>query len=199
MKKESLLPATPKLTMIVSLIVCIGAIVGVLGYFLTKKLAKVETRKIEMPKEVIQDEIADWQTYNTTLSTLDIYKNLDNPFSFKYPVGWKIDETKGGVAIFLEKMNENEKMWIVPSIQCNKIPQLNDQGIWCYQGDSIVDIKELCSKYGGKGGYTYKGYSYKKTCISKNNMDFITVTFPFNNKSSDVFNQILSTFKFIEK
>ena len=85
MKKESLFTTMPKLIMAVSLIVGIGAVLGMLGYFGTMSESEVvvnnEAEKKEVQdEEIIQDETTDWQTY----------RNEGRGFEIKYPSDWSI-------------------------------------------------------------------------------------------------------------
>ena len=76
MPKESLLSSMPKLILAVVLIVCVGTVMGLMGYALTKKQTRVEA-----PKEIIEDETADWKTY----------QNEKYNYTIKYPKDWPIN------------------------------------------------------------------------------------------------------------
>lgn len=86
MKKESLSLAMSKLILVVSFIVGIGAVLGVLGYVLTKQKCAVQSPPVAQKA----DEIADWKTY----------RNEEYGFEFKYPNSWielttEDDKTRG--------------------------------------------------------------------------------------------------------
>ena len=199
-----------KKVIILIIFILVITVVAVILWWPSESVVVTQYEKTQEDDDVYQN----WGTHDTTLSSLNAYKNLNNHFSVKYPDGWEIDETKGGVTIFLKEMNESQKMWIKPSIQCNKVPQFDDQGIWCYQGDGVVNIKDWCSKdnqgkiypqilsanYIIDNAYLidYKSNfgSFRKKCMTRNNKDFVVISYPINNKYSDIYNKILPTFKF---
>ncbi len=53
----------PKLILAVVLIVCVGAVMGLMGYVLTKKQVEVEAPEVKTPDEIVEDKTDDWQTY----------------------------------------------------------------------------------------------------------------------------------------
>ena len=78
MPKESLLASMPKLILAVVLIVCVGAVMGLMGYALMKK-ATVNNyqsyQDVKISEEDIKREMANWQ----------VYKYEDWGFSIKIP------------------------------------------------------------------------------------------------------------------
>ena len=63
MRKESLLSSMPKLILAVVLIVCIGAVMGLMGWALTKKQTVNDYQDVKVSKEDIERETVDWQVY----------------------------------------------------------------------------------------------------------------------------------------
>ncbi len=63
MRKESLLSSMPKLILAVVLIVCVGAVIGLMGYALIKKPTRVEAPEVKTPDEIVEIDTSDWQTY----------------------------------------------------------------------------------------------------------------------------------------
>ena len=55
MKQESLLASMPKLILVVSLIVCIGAVMGLMGWVMMKKPVEVKTPEVLKVKECIEE------------------------------------------------------------------------------------------------------------------------------------------------
>ena len=108
MKKESLLASMSKLILAVVLIVCVGAVMGLMGYALTKKVTENNYQRIKISNEDIEKETANWQ----------IYKYEDWGFSIKiHPDYTKYEEkeierlsTKLKVFVFSKN---NEKITIV--------------------------------------------------------------------------------------
>ncbi|MBU4338962.1 hypothetical protein KKB43_04785 [Patescibacteria group bacterium] len=110
MKKEQLSASMPKLIMTVSLIVCIGALLGAVGYAVKNKSVKIQQPQISPamePVASIEDEMKNWQ----------IYSKPELDFTFKYPQGWNVIqdyfyETAAGIkasnpTIILQKIGDN--------------------------------------------------------------------------------------------
>ena len=244
MKKESLSITMLKLIMTVSLIVGIGAVLGILGYFgaiekgevvinheVEKEIIQDETGKEkgevvinhEVEKEIIQDETGNWKTYNTQFPSLNLFKDLKNPFAFKYPSNWSLAETKGGIEIYSFPATKGYGIGTLPEDQFKvEIWRLdypnnpNNLGIleWCDEKLSnynssfrkkvflrkeriinnlnIAEIEFELEKS--------KSINGKFICFAgENNDNIIVLGHPLNSVHMETFNQILSTFKFIEK
>jgi len=186
MRKETLLSSMPKLILAVVLIVCIGAVVGLMGYVLTKKQTRVEAPEVKTPDEIVEDEIADWQTY----------RNEEFGFEFQYPKDWE-NVSSSHLVISQNQMIEilifpNKELsleqWVEKFFQknCEKMVIGNNENvIKCLSDDqfstnvflSLEDVKIL---------------SVSCLKISDNQSDN-------QQDCTDEINQILSTFKFIEK
>ncbi len=86
MRKESLSLTMPKLIMIVSLIVCAGAMIGVLGYLTKNKQVKIQQPQVSPatePTKSVENETADWKTY----------RNEEYGFEVKYPLEFIFNST----------------------------------------------------------------------------------------------------------
>ncbi len=80
MKKEFLLTSIAKLVMVVSLIVGIGAVVGLMGYLEMMSKNGISIDETITEEIIIQDETSDWKTYE--------WEQL----KFKYPRTWKVED-----------------------------------------------------------------------------------------------------------
>ena len=76
MRKESLLSSMPKLILAVVLIVCIGAVMGLMGWALTKKQTRVEAPEVKTPDEIVEEKKEEFKVIYPTRDTV-----------------WKIGET----------------------------------------------------------------------------------------------------------
>lgn len=75
-KPEPLGASMAKLVLVIVIIVCLGAVAGILGYALTKQKLTVQNPPIAQKA----DETADWKTYDWT------------GISFKYPPNWTAEK-----------------------------------------------------------------------------------------------------------
>jgi hypothetical protein len=216
-QKESLSTSTAKLIMVVSLIVGIGAIIGMLGYFWTMPksevireggVKKVEVNKNEIiEKEIINDETADWKTY----------RNEEYGFEVKYPEDWII-ENKDERFSFKNISSESSLGIAGFYIKIESEDYLQTMGRYIYVAKTIEEKNIIIGGTGARDIITKKWLgSYRTIYIPKDNATFILETenypvdIPYEETAARIkkdkeilenlkqFDQILSTFKFIEK
>ena len=103
MPKESLSASMPKLILAVVLIVCIGAVMGLMGYALTKKQTRVKAPKVKTPNEIVEEKKEEFKIIYPTRDTI-----------------WRIGET---YKIQWQPSNPNNKVVIklykVPVVSLN--------------------------------------------------------------------------------
>ena len=196
-KKEFLLSSMPKLILAVVLIVCIGAVMGLMGYALTKKQTRVEAPEVKTPDEIIEDEIADWQTY----------RNEEFGFEIKYPEEWNYNGgplpymfyfgESGGiydhqVGIKVEEDSSLEKFYKDVHQNCKKTFVDSKEGLKC-EGRNWVETER-----GVEANY-FVNYIYVE--IESNGKFYLFSVFASDKFLDRIknFNQMLSSFKFIEK
>lgn len=160
--------------------------------------------------------------YDTRSSTINAYKYIKAPFSFKYDNTWQLDETMGGITLTSEpNIDESEKIWVTPSIKCETVgdvSKIKDQP-WCYFKETKdVSIRDWCEEQLPKrviskaaAGdtndteglilytiiYQTNSGSYQQTCITKNTSDYVMISFPKNEKFEQISSEILGSFTFL--
>ena len=209
----------PKLILAVVLIVCIGAVMGLLGYALTKKQTRVETPEVKMPDEIVEDETANWQTYRNGFykdyeikypSELTlIERGQDKRAASLFSEDYKLNMTNGFVDGFGVNLSVNYYNSLDDLFECNK----KDTDIFnCLLANEnlLLDYKNGEVK---KENLTVNGYPAIKyefisdngknnnigIVIQKGNKFYIVAIVYREDKNIKLFNQILSSFKFIEK
>ena len=226
MKKESLFASMPKLIMEVSLIVCIGTLLGVLGYFGTMPKSEVAiNNEVEKEEKMIEDKTANWKTYRNTVHNYKI-KYPDNSVSAR-ELNFDISPVteKSNKVVFIIKDDKESEIKKMSCLTIEVEPLIEEQ-FNLSLSEIIFDVtndfekKELININGeeimklsfeGNGGleFTDRRGSLDNEdkdifFIKHNNIIFIMTLYIIledKNKvnSSQIFNQILSTFKFIEK
>lgn len=189
----------PKLILAVVLIVCIGAVMGLMGWALTKKQTRVEAPEVKTPTEIIKDETADWQTYRNEKYGTEFKHPKDFPF-FQQP------------ELLINKIDPN-------SLSAKICAEGKSEGVTIKK--IIVGENTFCSYVTKKSAAAGSAYTDYKYSIIKDDKDYVihfVVKYTscgvygdetelkyieceeFNNKiAPKIINQILSTFKFIEK
>ncbi len=192
MPKESLLSSIPKLILAVVLIVCIGAVMGLMGYALTKKQTRVP---VGAPEEKIPDETVDWQTY----------RNEEFGFELKYPGDWdnplwQENEYVKGITFGCPAFDFEGNKYCPLSLKISEaktkneaIKNINEDSIPIPMiKEFIVDTREAITYH--DAGICLEACT--KIFDSKMTISFMDRCSTYEGK---IFDQILSTFKFIEK
>jgi hypothetical protein len=174
------------------IVVILAAIAGgwILGYqFWWVAKQEVKAPEIKLPEKITQDKTANWK----------IYSNEKYGFEIKYPDDFKIDEFPGEVVFY-----KGEKLTIPPGSVLDPYPialVIYNRGKDC--GDCSVFTLE---------NITIAGYHAVKAITNNQLTDYLWITGERNTvrinygahdkedkvKSDVTFNQMLSTFKFIE-
>lgn len=180
---------------------------------------KIIDSKINSENEI---DMANWKTYNTQSSNLNLYKNLDNPFTFKYPANWFLVETKGGIDIYsfqptigygvgtLQKGQFKAEIWLLDypnNINNLSILEWCDEKLNSYDSshnkriflrrERIINdfnIAEIEFELDG-----WENINGKFICIEGKRNNMIMLGHPLSSEHMKTFNQILPSFKFIEK
>ena len=183
MKKESLSISISKLIMVVSLIVGIGAICGVVGYYLTKKPAKTE---------VLKDKTI-WVTYDSSDKSLFDWEK----YSIKYPSSWRYAEERvfssrkpGALKTIFTNDNKQFSKLII-TVGDDKLDDLLAQDI-----KEIVFSNNTFYKYDGNRVETGQVYYIYKTGIDEE-IDLgmeVEIIFEFNNVDENTIKEILESF-----
>lgn len=188
-----------KLVLVVAIIASLGMVLGILGYALTKQKLVVQNPPVAQKA----GKTADWKTY----------KNEEYGYEIKYPKDWMLDEgRKEAVTI---NSPENEKFH--KKIESGEVygeGYMRDIKIIYYNsipGDTFDEFvkRELIGSlnpvnFAGQNAYeAIMGHfgAYHSILIEKNNHLYIIQFGNREDKSklTKTDNQILSTFKFIEK
>lgn len=163
------------------------------------------------PSPVI--DISDWQEYNSNLTTTILFKNLKAPFLFKYPKDWNLDEGIGGIYIYSSDDHVGYELGTVPAgkFMINIVPDIKDKNneeikSWCKNNLQDEPITEFLSeKYIEVDNNKSYSIDYKlrsgnfdsirQICTGKPDLKVVIYAEPL---SSDYFDRIISTFKFIK-
>lgn len=162
------------------------------------------------------NNISDWQEYNSNLTTTYLFKDLKAPFLFKYPKKWNLDEGLSGIQIYSSNDRIGYEIGTVPTgkfmIQISPdIEDKNNEEIksWCKNNLYDSPIKEFLSeKYIEVDGNKSYSVDYKirsgnldlirQVCIAKSGLKVIIYAEPLDSNYLAIFDKILSTLKFIE-
>ena len=149
------------------------------------------------------DPTANWKTYT----------NTEYGFEVKYPLDWNYRERSDGTAVGFDSRNTAQ---LDPDVTTYKIsiftaPNTKRIGVenWLktyYQGVTITDQQQL-TIYGWPAVQTAQaptiGYPVTETHILYNSADYVTYVIRLSNTNDSgdirIYNQILSTFKFVDK
>jgi len=210
MKQEPLSLNIVKTIMVVTIFVCLGALIGAIGYLAMKP--KSESVVLQPTEEESEIDISDWK----------IYRNEKYGFEIKYPPNWDYNEedisylhyviprgTKSGIQIRYKPINKtyssSGKISYVPvQIKARNFPyQISE-----YEKEVVINgIKFMETEpVPGRPSRIFFAENPKGSG-SVMITDFIPVIVELKagissrEKSSyeAIFNQMLSTFKFIEK
>ena len=212
-KKESLSIMIVKTLLAVIIFAGVGTIIiggGLLiGNYneLSKSVVKemkettLDDKTVE-PIDETKDEIADWQTY----------RNEEYGFEVKYPENWSVVIRGNYQVHFLDIENLGFDTYSEPGegnifITMDKLQDNQDLPSQYYSKSTIIIDGNSAVRYEGiKGGHDQLNPSiiYTSIYLIKNDKK---IKFNFSNRVSDknddkyitIFNQILSSFKFIEK
>ena len=183
MKKEALSISMSRLIMIVSLIVGIGSVCGVMGYYLTKKLEKTE---------VLEDKII-WTVYDSSDRSLFDWEK----YSIKYPSDWRYAEERVSSSrklgalktIFTNNDRRSSKLSI--TVGGNKSDNLSakdikkniflDNTFYKYDNDHVKT---------GQVYYVYKTGTDEEISLGTE----VKIIFEFNNADEDTIKVILKSF-----
>ena len=206
------LASTPKLILAVVLIVCIGAVMGLMGWALTKKQTGV--LEVKTPDEIVKEETTDWQTY----------QNEEFGFEMKYPDYLEIKEYASGIAI--EKLisesvcsKEDTLLYCAANLRIgfglypDGIQQYFETGEMLTFKQIVFNGIEAFERNGSRleqGERSEMHIQQRKIVFEVNNTKRrvyeIRVEYPKSLESElevkntvETFNKILSSFKFIEK
>ncbi len=197
MKKENLSTSMSSLIMSVTLIVCIGAMLGVAAYFMmnkTVKFSQPQVSPVTEPAKSVVDETADWQTY----------RNEEYGFEFKYPTGWFIysDRTEAQTRIIQVASSLDRKIgegttFLGPVLDIRIPGENKDKGV------PINMFGKSARDTGWQSGGSM-GLAITRQISILTNLDItIYLRTSISDKSINseklTLDQILSTFKFTEK
>ena len=183
MRKEPLLILMLKLIMIVSLIVGIGALCGVMGYYLTKKPAEVE---------ISENKIA-WAIYGSSDKSLFDWEN----YSLQYPNNWRYTE---------ERIFSSRKLGALKTIFTDGNKQSDKLSIIAGGGklDGLLTQNVAEVRFSDNTFYKYNGsyaetgqvyYIYKTGADEEINLGMETeIIFEFNNTDENTIKEILESF-----
>jgi hypothetical protein len=227
MKKENLSTSMVKLIMVVSLIVGVGSIIGMLGYFWTMPKSEVirdgGVKKVEVKEdETIIYEIADWKTYessemNFSIKVLSDFKvfldinPLDTPSYDKLVSNFYIKNTDNAhnamqvsVESWTNYFNANTMREESPSSEWIDFDiSIKDRGNLNLNKETIILDKNQAVKVSSEAKVSVAGDMEKRITVYsiKGNRIYIISAY-IDAKQQDyylpIFDQILSTFKFTE-
>jgi len=189
----------------VAIVVVLAVIVGggILFWIKRTEIPSVEFPEIKKPEKIVEDETASWKTY----------RNEEYGYEIRYPSEWIIIKEDPKFVVFAdEEETKIQKEKQAGEIRCSA-------GVWLYDNDEGLSLYDWVVN---KWGEPEKRYLGKISKVEINNLEGIkyefesmgletNVLFSKNNKVIDIqttfdgctdlqtiFNQMLSTFRFIE-
>lgn len=221
MSKEFLSSSMPKLILAVVLIVCVGAVMGLMGWALTREQTRVKAPEVKAPAETVEDEIIEDETVEDEIvedETVDwqTYRNEEFGFEVKYPNIYKI-----GVSPQLNEYQKSQGMIYLVHLKHSDI-NASISVRFTNMNFNLQDIKQRFAPTGneslpeqikagqntfyfygsGGGGVSYPdNYFYDlngKILIIDFDGPYISDKTP-SDEIKQLESQILSSFKFIEK
>lgn len=187
-----------KLVLAVAIIVSLGALLGAAGYFWTMPKSEVVInngieKEEAQDEKIIEDETADWQTY----------KNEEYGFEFKYPTDWFIysDRTEAQTRIIQVASSLDRKIgegttFLGPALDIRIPGENNDKGI------SINMFGKNARDTDWQGASMGLAISRQISILTSPCVVIYlrtSISGELINSEKLTLNQILSTFKFIEK
>ncbi|MCK5061387.1 hypothetical protein KAR28_02460 [Candidatus Parcubacteria bacterium] len=212
-KKEPFFLMTIKTPLIVLIFIALGAVIGLMGYVLTKKQVKVEAPEVKVSDEIIKTDSSDLPSKDSATDDWQIYRSEKGGFELKALVKWDfyehISSVTGGVDLFLffDKDATTTSIDEYDYVQLNIRIKQNKQNLSMedfYNGKQSTELFR-----NAQGGYNEVIIGGKNAVRFKEKDDIgaDVVVIPLHgkfieidsaNSNIEMFNQILSTFKFIE-
>jgi len=178
-----------------------GGILGYLRYFKREMISLTKFPEIKKP-EKIEDETANWKTY----------RNEEYKFEVKYPPDWGIDKERSFATDF--RPQEMEKNYVCISIRFDKFFSSSIEEYLKKAGDEYALSKARCLEekrailvnIGGQEAFRCENlpdpFPSTATLISIGNfiyqLEKVGTEICRNFNTEKIFNQILSTFRFLE-
>lgn len=194
MKKEVLLTSMPKLILAIVLIVGVGAMLGLMGYALTKKQIIVEAPEVKTSDEIIDSESKIvWATYDSSDKSLFDWEN----YSLQYPSDWhyteeRISSSRKTGALKTVFRSKNTQQDVLSIIAGGEKP--DDLLIQSMSKNNFFDNTSY--KYNGSRAETKQTYYIYRTSTDEENKfgTHAEIIFEFNNTDENIIKEILESF-----
>ena len=199
----------PKFIITITIIFLIGTLFGSVFYLLKQAGAPDVTKRVNIEKlsdDKISNDLEDNKVESKTdTSDWKTYRNKEYGFELKYPLDFKEQKAESDTILLTTKIDKVSSNYFTVSIRKNyKINQILS---------SVKDVEEI--NIGDYLGYKYfyiEGVGMSEVVLIQTGQDALSISFDLiggeknfataDDKKTyiqDYFNQILSTFKFIEK